>query len=575
MARVTVTHLRAFAWLRWRLLVNGVRGARKRDTLEQVSRILALVGPALLVVMSLGSLVALAVAGALGGYVLAGGSPSGEVIVFAIRIIAVLILLMVVFMPVSLGAGNGAARYARLLLLPISRRLLHFVEVLSGVADPWIFVAIPALLLVAAGLAAGGAVTGALLAAVAGLGLVAAFLALGALSGFLVGWLMRDRRRAELSTLIFVVALSTAGLLPQLLGGESLDRNRQNRQEERESRRPTVARIEEAIPRWTRALPTEMYGQVLTRGVIQQDVTAAAGWAAALWGQVALVYWLSGLAHRRVLTDAGGRARRTGVAGFRPFPQVPGLATRTSAVAIAQFKSGIRSMRGRLAVLLPGPMMALLSLVFTRSTGDADWISRIPEHGYVVFGGSLLFALLALHPIALNQFASDRAGLTLQWLLPLSARDLVLGKAAGVFLIFGTAMGLALIVIGATTHSGSVVMWTATVLGGVATFTILTPYGAMISAVLPVASDLSKNGSAGNPHNGAAIPGVFLTALASLPAVGVLLLSLRWGPWASLGLMAFWVLVAGAIAIPLLRVVTRAVTARRENLFLTVSMSKR
>lgn len=570
-----VTQLRAFAWLRWRLLVNGIRGARKRDTMEQVSRILALVGPALLIVMSLGSLIVLAVAGAFAGYVLAADSPGREGIVFAIRVIVVLILLMVVFMPVSLGAGNGAARYARLLLLPIPRRLLHFVEVVSGVSDPWIFVAIPAVLLVAAGLLTGGAWAGALLAGIAGLGLIAAFLALGALSGFLVGWLMRDRRRAELSTLLFVVALSTAGLLPQLLGGDSLNRRRQNRQEGRESSRPMVVRIEEGLPRWTRALPTEMYGLVLTRGVIEKDVSAAAGWTAALWGQVALVYWLSGLAHRRVLTDAGGRARRTGETGFRPFPQVPGLAFGMSAVAIAQYRSGFRSMRGRLAVLLPGPMIALLSLVLTRSPEDAAWIAKIPEHGYIGFGASLLFALLALHPISLNQFASDRAGLTLQWLLPLSARDLVLGKALGVFLIFSMAMALAAIVIGATTHSGSLVMWIATALGGVATFTILTPYGALASAMLPVASNLSKSGSAGNPHTGAAIPGVFLTALASLPAVGVLLLSLGWGPWASLALMALWVLVAAAIAIPLLRVVTRAVTARRENLFLTASMNKR
>lgn len=570
-----LTQLRAFAWLRWRLLINGVRGARKRDTMEQVSRILALVGPALVIVMSAGSLVVLAVAGALGGYALSAEGPGREGIVFAIRIILVLILLMVVFMPVSLGAGNGAARYARLLLLPIPRRLLHFVEVLSGVADPWIVVAIPAVLLLAAGLLAGGALTGAVLAGVAGLGLVASFLALGALSGFLVGWLMRDRRRAEISTLLFVVALSTAGLLPQLLGGDSLSRRRQDRQEGRESSRPSITRIDAALPIWTRVLPTEMYGLVLTRGIVEKNVWAAAGWSVALWGQVVLVYWLSGLAHRRVLTDAGGRARRTGATGFRPYPRIAGLAPGMSAVAITQFRSGIRSMRGRLAVLLPGPMMALLSLVLTRSPEDAAWIARIPEHGYIGFGASLLFALLALHPIALNQFASDRAGLTLQWLLPLSTRDLVLGKAVGVFLIFGVAMGLSMLVIGATTHSGSLLMWAATALGGVATFIILTPYGALVSATLPVASDLSKNGSAGNPHNGAAIPGVFLTAFAALPAVGVLLLSLGWGPLAALALMMAWVLIALIVAIPLLRVITRAVTARRENIFLTVSMNKR
>lgn len=570
-----INQLRAFAWLRWRLMVNGLRGARKRDTLEQISRILALVGPALLVVMSLGSVIGLAVAGVFGGIALAADAPGREAVVFIIRLLGVLMLAVVALMPVSLGAASGAARYARLLLLPIPRRLLHMVEVLSGIADPWIFIPIPGLLLVAVGLAIGGAVGGAVLALCAGLALLTAFLAFGALTGFLVSWLMRDRRRAEMSTLIFVVGLSLVGLLPQLFGVTSGSRARRGSAEAQESRPSRIERIEQALPVWTRAIPTEMYGRALLRGVVQQDAAAGWAWAGGLWVQAGVVYWLSGLVHARLLLSVDGRARRTGVVAFRALPRVPVLSAAAGAVAIAQFRSGVRSLRGRLAVLLPGPMLALLSIVFTRSPEEAVWLAKASDHGYFMFGASLVLALLSQHPITLNQFASDRAGLTLQWLLPVSARDLVIGKAVGGFLIFMTASLLAILVIGAMTRSGSPVLWLATLLGGMATYAIFSPYAAVMSALFPVASDLNKNGSAGNPHTAAVLPAVILTPLAALPAVGIMLLSLKWSPWVSLAGMLVWLVVAVLVAWWSVGLSANAVRQRRENLFLTVSQQKR
>ena len=53
-----IRSLRAFMWLRWHLLVNGIRGGERRDTLERVSRTLAVMAPILLLVMSFGSQVA-------------------------------------------------------------------------------------------------------------------------------------------------------------------------------------------------------------------------------------------------------------------------------------------------------------------------------------------------------------------------------------------------------------------------------------------------------------------------------------------------------------------------------------
>ena len=45
--------LRAFAWLHWHLVINSIRASARRDTWEQVSRLLALAVPAMVVVLSL------------------------------------------------------------------------------------------------------------------------------------------------------------------------------------------------------------------------------------------------------------------------------------------------------------------------------------------------------------------------------------------------------------------------------------------------------------------------------------------------------------------------------------------
>ncbi|MCR4373654.1 MAG: hypothetical protein NUW22_02275, partial [Acidobacteria bacterium] len=129
-----IRFLRAFAWLRWRLLLNGVRGSRRRDTLEQVSRLLALIVPALIVVMSLGSIVMVAVAGFLGGQALTSGRFAPHVVVLVARGLLLVVTALVVFMPVGGAAQTTSTKYSRLLLLPIPARGLHLVEVLAGLA---------------------------------------------------------------------------------------------------------------------------------------------------------------------------------------------------------------------------------------------------------------------------------------------------------------------------------------------------------------------------------------------------------------------------------------------------------
>ncbi len=559
-----IRQLRAFAWLRWRLLLNGVRGARRRDTLEQISRVLALAAPIAIVVFSLGSVIALSIGGFIAGRTLAGGSDISDIVLLIVRAALAGQLVVVVLMPMGIGT-QSPSKFARLLLLPIHRRVLHFVEVLSGFADPWIFVVAPGLFMLVAGLAAGGALSAVPVMLLAGAGLLAVLLSLGALVSFLTSWVMRDRRRAEWTTLLFVVGISIAGLLPHILGTDLARRSREATAKGRDRPGFSVARIEEALPPWTKVLPSEMYGSALSA----RTHAASYAWVAGLWIEAALVYLLSGLVHRRLLYSSEGQSRRRADARLAALPRLPLLSTAASAVAIVQFRTGIRSVRGRLAVLLPGPMMGLLALVLARAPEEASWIAAISDNGHLVFGASLIFAIYALQPFLMNQFASDRAGFTLQMLLPVSVRELVWGKTVGMFGMFMAAAVLSLLVTGLGTGGGSPLLWMAVLVAGTATFFTLTPVAALMSAMFPVASDLSKTGSGGNPHGAAMLVGTFLVLIAAAPPGLILLFGPRFSGMATLGASFAWAMAVAVVVVPLLALAANVVTARRENMYIT------
>ena len=70
--------LRAFAWLRWRLLRNGIRGGKRRDLGDRFSRISQVVVPALMFLLLIPSALGLGVLGLVGGMTLgAGSAPRG------------------------------------------------------------------------------------------------------------------------------------------------------------------------------------------------------------------------------------------------------------------------------------------------------------------------------------------------------------------------------------------------------------------------------------------------------------------------------------------------------------------
>ncbi len=562
-----IAQVRAFAWLRWRMLLNRVRGTKRRDTMEQAASIVALVAPGLVVAMSLGSVTALAFAGWFGGRAIAAGGDAAYVSIVILRVILVVQLVIVTVMPLGLGA-QSAARNTRLLLLPISRRLLHALEVLGGIADPWIFAVLPGLCTLVLGILVGGAFTTALVAACVVVGLAGLLLSLSALASFLTTWLMRDRRRAEVSTLLFVLLLSLAGFVPQMF---ALDRERGRdamTPEEREASSLTLEKVEASIPAWARLVPSEMAGRAIQRAS-QGRIAEAFGWATGVWGVAGVVWLASARVHRRLLDAGDSRSRRssnTTLAGLRTVPLV---SPAVSAVASAQWRTAVRSVRGRLALLMPGPIVAVLVVVMTRS-GDVPWADRIGDYSHLACAAAAAMALMTVHPFTLNQFATDRAGLTLQFLLPISSRQLAWGKALGTMALYVCAVAVGMLAVAFSSGVSSMWLWAAVFCGALAAFLIQAPFAAMISAMLPAASDLNRTGSAGNPHAGAALVGIVATALALAPVLLIVLIVPAWSHGLTLLVSALWLLLVACVSRLLLSSAARTIDARRENLLLTI-----
>ncbi len=122
----------------------------------------------------------------------------------------------------------------------------------------------------------------------------------------------------------------------------------------------------------------------------------------------------------------------------------------------------------------------------------------------------------------------------------------------------------------AVARTGSPAYWLAVILGAGATFFLVSPMAVWCSALLPVASDLSKTGAGGNPHPFAMIVGTLGTAVFSLPIVIILALAEFWlkSPFAAVLMSVVWLAIAAAIGLPLVALASRSVGARRENLAL-------
>lgn len=555
----------AFVWLRWRLLANSMRGAKRRDTLEQISRALAMLTPIILVVMSLGLVIATSALAFTGGRSAANGLFSPAMGVFILRVVLAIMLAVLALFAIIVPSQTSLTRYTRLLLLPIPRRVLHLVEVAASLADPWLLWIIPGVLAFAVGMAVGGRPAAGLIAAIAAMALMLTFAAINSLLSFLVAWLIRNRRRSEIFTLVFVVGISAVSLLPAFFASE-LDKREAGSRGKREPF--SVVAFDAKLPAWTAGLPTELYGRTVL-GALRDDSRAVTIGLIGLAVEFGVLLLLSGLVHGRLLdTPMGGRRRSSRDVTQASVFRLPLLGTGASAVAWAQFRTAMRSVRGRLMLVLSGPMIAALVLVVTRVEPGERWPQFLLAHGYFMLGVGGIFALYALQPFTMNLFGTDRGGLTSQFLLPLDDAEIARGKIAGCLLLLIPTMALTLVAGVAVAPSGSPFYWAASFLGVVATFLWMSPIAVWLSALFPQAADLSKTGSGGNPHALPMFLGTILVAVIAAPAAILLIFGVFvWHqPLLTLVIMGGWTILAAALAHPLVVFASRAIGLRRENL---------
>ena len=127
--------LKAFAWLRWRMLVNSLEKTGSRDTFERFSIAIEKLGPLLALILLVPSALFLAGLGVASGYLLAtGGSPMPFT---GVRFLLLPVPLLAVVGPLFLPAADRT-NPVRMLLLPIPRATLYVAQASAAFGDPWI-----------------------------------------------------------------------------------------------------------------------------------------------------------------------------------------------------------------------------------------------------------------------------------------------------------------------------------------------------------------------------------------------------------------------------------------------------
>jgi hypothetical protein len=550
--------VRAFIWLRWRLLANGLTGSHRRDAVERLSRVLALLAPAFMIFFfALGSL-AMTGMGSLAGYTLARGAahPEGaRATLVIVRLLLTGITAVLILIPLGRSLQSGLPGANRFLLLPVPRSLLHFVDVAAGLFDPWLIFIVPGLVALALAMAVSGDPLGGAVALAAGVALVAALTCLGGLVTFTIQWIMKERRRAEWAGMIFIIVLSSAGMIPALLAPA-----------------PGAGWTKVRLvlpPLWTTLpLPGEMYGWAL-RQVVRGHPAAALRGIAGLLCEAGLLFWLSSKVHAHLLVaTSGSGGRRSGAMGAGREWRLPWLGPGATSVARAQFVTGLRTVRGRIGVFLNGPIVVLITILLHRFT-RSELPGLAVTDGPSILGLGVLLSLLSLQPIMMNQFATDRSGLTTQLLAPVSDYEMLMGKATGCLMLVWTSSLLCLAASVAVSPGGPLTLWVTAVLCSLATTLFAAPVAALLSILFPRRADLNKVGGGGNAHGAAVLAGSLMTLLSALPG-SVILLAGSWleTPGITAAIALAWAAVAAIVAWAALFVLGPVLAARRENLLL-------
>lgn len=550
--------LRAFVWLRWRTLVNALEGTGSRDVLTRLSVATDGLGPVLMLVVLLPSALALAGLAGVAGWGLTAVEGPGAAFATT-RIVLGVACILTLAAPLVLPSGERT-HAARLLLLPISRGVLYVAHAIGTAAHPLLLLVAAMVVALPIGLAGAGHPLAAVIAIVAG-GLLFAALA-GLLVAVTAGaqLLLQDRRRGEWVALGLFLLFPIVGVMAGMLDGQGGSRH--TPRAERQLPPPTtIDRRALAI------LPSEPYVHAV-RTAAEARYTAAVRPLLILAATAGLVHAVAAVVFGRLLGSAGGGAgpRRSPRSSAR-WRRLPGLSAGVSAVALNQVRLALRTPRGRFTILSPIVIFVPLAVMLIRSTSGVDLPFLRVQGGIGLAVFTSFLSLLAVLPLAMNQFAVDRSGLTLAFLLPLETRTLLLGKAAGNGVVAAMPAAFCIAAAAALFPGGDPAIWACVPLALLATYLLTAPAAVALSAMLPRSVDLNSIGHGSNAHGAASLLGT--AALAAAGASCLLPVRIATGllndPRLAPLFLLMWVVCAASWCALLLRPLSALVDQRRET----------
>jgi hypothetical protein len=182
-----------------------------------------------------------------------------------------------------------------------------------------------------------------------------------------------------------------------------------------------------------------------------------------------------------------------------------------------------------------------------------------------ILGGFM--GMVSMQAFLANQFAVDRAGLTLAFLTPATDRDLVIGKAAAGLAALSIPTTIAMIAGAVLRPAGSPLLWIAALLAVAAAFIFQAPVAGLLAALLPAPFDLMKL-KGGNGHPLAVIGATLLTvvALGVTVGTGMLVFASTRSALAALAVEIALLLLALGLSRLVFPAAARALSLRRENL---------
>lgn len=553
--------LRAFAWLRWRILLNSLERSGSRDALARFSGAVEQLAPAIVMLVMLPSALILAAAGVYTGWELARGEP--HVVSFdLLRVVLIGGCVLALVGPLLLPRGEGT-HAVRLLLLPVPRSTLYLGQSMSALADPWMLLSAAVVASIPLGMAAGGAPAGGALSAIAGLLLLAALAGLALAMTGAIHLAARDRRRGELLALLLMLAIPVVAISPGVLDNGSRQRRTTSASGESSSpsRSGTIARVAVAM------VPSEIYARA-TRAAAQAGAGTVMPPLLGLAAMAAILHAFAFTVFARVLTSPGvTSSRRSGpgaLAGWR----VPGMTPAASAVALNQVKLALRTPRGRSTLLSPLVVFLMLAVLLLQSPSGMEFAFIRLQSGAGLAAFTSFVSLLSILPLAMNQFAIDGPGLTMTLLAPIETRALLAGKAIGNGLVAAIPASLCMAAALALFPGGDPALWLSVPLALAAAYLVGAPVAAALSAVFPRAVDMNSIGSGSNAHGAAGLLGMLAFLAAGVPSLLLVTLAttVLERPRLAPVLLLAWCGSSAALSLVLFRAARAIFDRRRESL---------